>query len=486
MELIPRPLWFFASAGDFASGALMSKAYRTLVLAAVATIAALPAMAAAKKPSDDPRISVLEQELRDVKTQLAEIKQNQKNQPVPEDNSAALIDLKRSTSAQYVDINNRIEAMTRADIANGRLTFVSSDSRFSFALRTLVQFDAAYFAQGRNPASVDLNSGTNFRRAQFGFIGTAWRDWSYNLTFDFGGNGVEKSGYIYTAYVEYDGFKPFGFRVGAFAPPAGLDDSTGSADLLFLERASASDIARNIAGAPSREGASIFAQGDDYLVSLTYTTKKADDPATFDEQSAVVGRASWLAYSDADLKWEVDANLTHVFKLPDMVANGAANPANNLASFSGGPEVTVDSTKTVNTGNIDGSTITEFGFETGIAWQAFYGQGGYYHYSIARRASALPDPDFDGWYALATWSLTGEVASLRSRHRQLPRPAPRPSPGRWRLRRLRGEGPLQQYRPGLSAAPGGVGGRGAGRRAECLDAWRQLVSGQRHPLRARL
>ena len=379
------------------------------LLAGAAMVAALPAAAAAKKAAaDDPRIGVLEQELRDVKSELAEIKHTQTDQAASQDNSAALIDLKRSTSAQYVDVNNRFDALTRADVANGRVTFVSPDSRFSFALRTLVQFDAAYFGQGRNPASVDLNSGTNFRRAQVGFTGTAWRDFSYNLTLDFAGNGVEKSGYIYTAFIEYDGFKPFGFRVGAFAPPAGLDDSTGSADLLFLERASGSDIARNIAGSPSREGASIFAQGDNYLVSVAYTTKKAGDAATFDEQSAVVGRAAWLAYSDSDLKWELDADFTHVFKLPDQVANGATSALNNLASFSNGPEIAVDSTKTVNTGNIDASTITEFGFETGLAWREFYGQGGYYHYRIERRASALPDPDFDGWYALLTWSITGE------------------------------------------------------------------------------
>ncbi len=393
----------------------MAKSLRVLLLAGAACAGLTPALcapaaaAAARKADADPRIGVLEQQLRDVQSQLADIKRNQQNPEIADDGTiAALSDLKRSTSAQYVDVNHRIDALTRADIANGRITFISPDSRFSFALRTLVQFDAGYFSQGKNPSSVDLNSGTNFRRAQVGFTGTAFRDWQYNLTLDFGGNGVEKSGYIYYAYIEYDGFKPFGFRVGAFAPSASLDDATGSADLLFLERSSAADIARNIAGSPSREGASIFAQGDDYLVSVAYTTKKAGDAATFDEQSAVVSRAAWLAYSDGDLKWELDADLTHVFKLPDQVANGATSALNNLASFSNGPEVGIDATKTVNTGNIDASTITEFGFESAVAWQAFYAQGGYFHYEIERRASALADPDFNGWYAQATWALTGE------------------------------------------------------------------------------
>ena len=41
-----------------------------------------------------------------------------------------------------------------------------ADGRFTAALRSLVQFDYGYFSQGKNPASVDLNSGSNFRRAQ--------------------------------------------------------------------------------------------------------------------------------------------------------------------------------------------------------------------------------------------------------------------------------------------------------------------------------
>ena len=60
-------------------------------------------------------------------------------------------------------------------------------------------------------------------------------------------------GYIYNAYIQYDGLKPFGFRIGAYTPSEGIEDQTGSADLFFLERAASVDIARNIAGAPSRE-----------------------------------------------------------------------------------------------------------------------------------------------------------------------------------------------------------------------------------------
>src|SRR3954462_11570328 len=255
------------------SGVFMQPVRISILLAGAGLIALTASSFAATKkappplPPQDPRIGVLEQQLRDIQQQLGEIK------GAP-DYSGAVLDLKRSTSDQYVDINNQLAAQTKVSTANGRVSFASPDGAFTLALRSLVQFDVGYFAQGRNPASVDLNSGTNFRRAQLGFQGTVYNDWSYNFIYDFGGYGVENRGYIYNAYVEYDGLKPFYFRAGAYTPFLGQEDQTGSGDLFFPERAAAVDVSRNIAGAPSREAISIWAQGDNYLVALSYTGKK--------------------------------------------------------------------------------------------------------------------------------------------------------------------------------------------------------------------
>ena len=374
--------------------------FRSIGLAGAAAFAlTAPALAAGAGSTDDPRLQALEQQLRDVQRQLSELKAARRD-----DNFNTLSDLNRSTSARYDDLNGRLERPPKTGIDNGRFTIASADGDFTLSLRSLIQFDYGYFAQGKGPAGVDLSSGSNFRRAQFGFTGTAWRDWSYNFTYDFGGNGIEKSGYIYSAYLQYDGLKPFGVRVGAFAPPAGIEDATGSADLIFLERPAVADIARNVAGSPGREGVSLFAQGDDYLVSVAYTGKKATDAATFDSQEAVVSRASWLAVRSANFNWLLDASLSHVFKLADTAA-GSDSP--NSFSFSNGPELAVDSTRTVNTGAIDAKAVTEWGFETAATYGPFYAQGGYFHFDVTRR-TPLPDPDFSGWYALATWSLTGE------------------------------------------------------------------------------
>jgi phosphate-selective porin OprO/OprP len=352
----------------------------------------------------------LQRAVADLNAQVQALKAAQSANQAPADNSAALSDLKRSTSDQYADLNKRLDALPKSSIDNGRFTYTSNDGRFSMALRALVQFDVGYFAQDRRPTTVDLNSGTNFRRAQLGFQGVAFQDWSYNFLYDFGGYGVENRGYIYNAYIEYDGLKPFFVRVGAYTPPGGQEDQTSSGDLFFPERAGAVDVARNIAGAPSREAVSIFTQTDNYLVSVSYTGKKTTDGTstgasvpTFGAQQALIGRAAWLALSSPQAKLLVEGDATDVLKL----ANPTPAPAATVIRLSDGPEVAVDGSKTVDTGNIDAKRVREFSFETAGTYENFYGQGGWFHYEIDRRL-ALPNPHFTGWYAFLAYSLTGE------------------------------------------------------------------------------
>ena len=198
----------------------------------VCTCAAWPSVARA----EDPRVDELAQRVREIQRQVDELKALRADK-------AALKDLEQGTAAQLAQLHKRMDAQTSVSMPNGRLTVVSADGGFSVALRATVQFDAGYFSQGRNPPGVDLNSGTNFRRAQFGFVGTAWHDWSYNFTYDFGGSGTENRGYLYRAYIEYDGLAPLAFRIGAFSAFDSMEDATGGANLALMERPAAVTIA---------------------------------------------------------------------------------------------------------------------------------------------------------------------------------------------------------------------------------------------------
>src|SRR6202012_1800139 len=109
-----------------------------------------------------------------------------------------------------------------------------------------------------------------------------------------------------------------------------------------------------------------------------------------------------LALNGPDYKLLLDADLTHVFKPADTVAGSvSATTVLNAVSFGNGPELAVDSTKTVTTPSFDAKSVREFGFETAGEYDALYDQGGWFHYGLPRRNPAIINPDFSGWYALA-------------------------------------------------------------------------------------
>jgi phosphate-selective porin OprO/OprP len=315
-------------------------------------------------------------------------------------------------------------------IANGRPTITSSDGRFSLALRTLAQYDMGYYMQSVRAALLppangpDLSSGGNFRRVYLGVQGVLFGDWSYNFNYDFGGsNGTETPGHIQSVYIQYDGLKPFGMRVGAFPPSASIEDNTSPADTLFLERNSPADLARNIAGGDGRDAVSVFYAGDKLYGAVSYTGDKIQDSGVFDEQQAVMGRLSYLLYADDDLKALASGNGTYVFKAADGgVGPNAARPI----TLGDPPELTVDNTgtKLVSTGTLNAASVGEWGLEGAVQWKSLYTQAGYFGYAVDQRA-ALPSFNFDGWYAQATFVLTGETRVYNTASAAFSNPKPR-------------------------------------------------------------
>jgi phosphate-selective porin OprO/OprP len=427
-------------------GDVMDRFSASLFVSAALVALSGPALAQTQKSTPaapDSRVDVLEQQLRDVEQQLAEIKAQQ----AQTDNTAAVVDLKRSTSDQYLDLNKTVSALPRSSVDNGRLQITSSDGRFSAALRTLIQFDSGYYMQEHSanllPAAYGNNfsSGSNFRRVYLNLQGRVFGDWSYNANFDFGGSGgTETPGHIQSVYLEYDGLQPWAFRIGAYPPPASLEDATASGDTIFLERNSPSDLQRNIAGGDGRDAVSILYATPTVYGALSFTGDKIQTGAkalaaagataapTFDEQEAVLGRLSWLPISEEHAHWLIGVNGTYVLKLPESVAYGLPNLSNtpgatalNSFTLSDPPEFTFDSNgyTLANTGALNANHISQWGVETAGNWKSLYGQAGYYGFEVDRSQVAYatttgtqivqPNADhFSGWYVQGTWLLTGE------------------------------------------------------------------------------
>ena len=366
--------------------------------------------------------------------------------------SAQVSDLKRSSSDQYQDVETQQSSGVKVSIDNGRPTISSADGRFTASFRGLLQFDNAYYSQSSKatvlPAAYgpDLSSGSNFRRVYLGLQGKVFGDWSYNLNFDFGGSGgTETPGHIQSVYLEYDGLKPFAVRIGAFPPPANIEDGTSASDTIFLERNAPSDLQRNIAGGDGRDAITLLYTGDTVFGALSATGNKVSDGSkalaaagatatpNYDEQQALLGRLSWAPISETNAHWIVGVNGTYVIKTPDLTPNGTATltstpgaAAKHTVTLSDPPELTVDSNGTLlaTTGALSAKHVSQWGVETAGNWGSLYAQAGYYGFNVDRADVAYKvyssstvsgtqivhpsNNSFDGWYVQASWILTGE------------------------------------------------------------------------------
>ena len=351
--------------------------------------------------------------------------------------------VKQQAGAQYTDTLRRIDEKPAVKLDNGRPSFSTADGSFTASIRGRAQFDAAYYDQGSpGPAATDfrrgslgdatealrardLSSGTNFRRAQIGVEGTFFKDFGYSFGYQFGGSGTEEGGRVQDVYIEYRGVKNWKFRLGAYAPAANLDDAVGAADTLFLERASSAEIARGLAGGEGRAGLGVFGSGERWTASLSLTGGTVGATA-YDEQLGLVGRVTGLAYSDANTQIHLGANLAWVFQPADAGLDAAQRQPVRLRVR---PEVRVDGTRLVDTGNIDAEQVFAPGVEIAARYKALLVQAEHFWYQIERRrvggAPGLPDPEFSGWYVQASYTLTGEPRRYNTQNGAFGAPKPK-------------------------------------------------------------
>jgi phosphate-selective porin OprO/OprP len=359
----------------------------------------------------------LKAQIEALKKQLAE--QQQKLDEL----SAQVQDVKVSTVNQFADERRTREEAPKLTIKDARPTFASGDGKSSISLRGRLSLDYAnYFQDRAGPLATDfrrgsfgdaseasrardLNDGTNFRRAQIGVEGKLDDVWQYSLIYEFGGSGQEDGGRIQDLYLQYSGIENVRLRAGAFGPSVGYDDSISNAESLFLERASPAELQRQIAGSEGRTGIAVYANGEEWFGSFAVTGAPIATQS-FDEQLALVGRVAFLPIKTPDFNVHIGANATYMFRAPDQGPDVAQRYPFRLRDR---PEIRMDTTRLIDTGNINTDTLLAPGVELAANFQNFYVQGEYIWYQFERElGGALPDPDFSGWYVQAAWALTGE------------------------------------------------------------------------------
>jgi phosphate-selective porin OprO and OprP len=323
---------------------------------------------------------------------------------------------------------------------------------------------------GYNPAPMTLDrkglsDGIDLRRARIGVIGTFMSDWHYAFVYDFGNTADSNSlnnalanansstspttsnnflSGVENAFITYNGFYshgqqfPVAIDFGIMDVPWTLEESTSSNDLMFLERSTAQVIATTFGGGDFRSAFGARSNNDRYWLGAfltgpdagalhtagascnTGTTAvTAGTPCVTSAQMTGLGpQLSFLARGGYQLVQEKNATFHIGFNYANLFAprTGANLDAIQLTDR---PELRIDPTTFLNTGNIPASGGQVYGVEVAASYYNFFAQGEYYHYVIDTRAGvpALPGNlqgggpgptlNFDGGYLQASYSIGG-------------------------------------------------------------------------------
>ena len=286
-------------------------------------------------------------------------------------------------------------------------TIADTTGNFTFKPRGVVEFDAVAFLERKG--GYDYNNGTGFRRARIGLEGTALKWWNYRIEVDFAGNAVN----LLDAYLQYTKIPKTVITLGQHKAPFGLEANNSDNYNTFLERGMFTNAFGN-AGAERRIGISaayapqetlnvaVGLFGDNESISRS---SGAPVTATPDESWGVNGRATWEPVFDT-------GKIVHLGVSGYYRTALKSGDVEDAVRLSDRPNIRVDNGNIADSGVITGvESLRYFGAEAAGVFGPLTvaGEAG----RIWLDRPSLSDEHFTGYYAYASYFLTGETRPFR-------------------------------------------------------------------------
>jgi len=234
------------------------------------------------------------------------------------------------------------------------------------------------------------------RRARLYAQGTLYRDWDWKFEYEFADNSTTSTNSkgITDAWLRYKGFAPLLITAGNFKQPFGLEQMMSAHNLTFTERALSQTFV------PGR-GIGIGVQGSGAHWSLA--------------GAAAGERPEGDVAAEGDEGWNLSARGTFApVAEPGRVLHFGASAwrheprdSGNALRWRSKPESNVTGVFLVDTGQLSG--VDDFlasAAEAAGVWGPLSLQAEYMRADLTRAKAR--DASFDGWYAQASWFLTGE------------------------------------------------------------------------------
>ncbi len=381
------------------------------------TFAAVAPAHAQSSATVNGQIQALQEQVRALNQQL----QNLQSQVVQTQRNTAV------TSAAVADIKSAQPTASASGVVvsmpNNRPTLSTADGQNTVSLVGRVHWDVGDYmnVDPRNTLTgpTQLNSGENVRRARLGIQGKVLGDWNYALIYDFGGSsdngpgtpgstGATATGGIETAEISYNGFRPSPSKAVSRTFYT-LDEATSSNDIMFIERSSSQVIAANLVAGDFRSNFGGHWNNDRAWLGAYFT-----GPATgtihgvtngVAQEIGATQRATYQLLQNDQYSLHVGVDASELLK-PETAAGTRV-----VTNFSDRPELRIDPTSIINTGTLGSATnpvtgASVVGAEFAGGFGPVFGQAEYFHYNVNRQG--LSSASFDGGYAQASYTITGE------------------------------------------------------------------------------
>lgn len=253
-----------------------------------------------------------------------------------------------------------------------------------------LHYDIARF----EPDVTPIDDEHGFRRLRVDVSGRVFEDWRFLLDRDLGGTVPGWK----SVYLDYRGFGRLRLRAGNQLAPFSLDEFTSSNDTTFMERALPNALSPGF-----YLGVSASTYGDHWGLSAGLFGDPLDqDPKKRSQGKGVAGRATFAPAHDEGRILHLGASVEY-----RDIDRGSEY------RISSRPESGLTDVRLVNTRSIrDVEDTLTYGFETSGALGSAAVQAEYIGTRLNRQST---DVSFQGWYAQASYLLTGERRTYSQR-----------------------------------------------------------------------
>ena len=281
----------------------------------------------------------------------------------------------------------------------------SDDGQYSFKFNGRIQLDAVAF----NSDDIDLNNGTEIRRARFAANGKM-AQWGYKLQYDFMSSESVKD-----AYISYNGFNNTEVLIGSQIEAFGMEPQTSSNDVTFIERSSIIEAF----GLNRAMGIAARQWGDNWSLNYGIYGQDVNKDNAGDEELGFNGRFNYAPVIDKDQLISFGASLS-----TRQLSDGAS------VRFRSRPESHQADTRIVDTSSLAADGYNMYALETAMKFGALTILGEYINADVD--SSVNNDSNFDGYYLSASYLLDGSSRPYNTKQGKFKRVKPSKG-GAWEI-----------------------------------------------------